>query len=60
MRIFVGKAYVGVTGSGRSLDMQDWNLKEENCFENKNITKLDIVQQHCCENFVEFGCQGIV
>jgi len=40
MRIFVGKGYVGVTGRGRSSGcwMQDRNLKEENCFESKNIT----------------------
>jgi hypothetical protein len=42
-RIFVGEAYVGVTGTGRTPRywMQDRNLKEEKCFENKNITNLD-------------------
>jgi hypothetical protein len=35
--------YVGVTGRGRSPRywVQYGNLKEENCFENKNITNLD-------------------
>jgi len=41
--MFVGKGYVSVTGRGRSPRYwaQDRNLKEENCFENKNITNLD-------------------
>jgi len=37
------EAYVDVTGRGRNPRywMQDRNLKENNCFENKNVTNLD-------------------
>jgi hypothetical protein len=61
MRIFVGKAYVGVASRGRSLD----NGCREEISRNKTdprtkILQTLIVQHHCCENFVEFGCQGIV
>jgi len=49
MRIFVGKAYVDVTGRGRSPRywMQDRNLKEDNCFKNKNIMNLDCTAELC-------------
>ena len=42
MRIFVAKAYVGVTGRGRSLDIGcRTEISRKKTFENKNITNLD-------------------
>jgi hypothetical protein len=42
MRILVGKVYVDVTGRGSPRYwMQERYIKEEDCFENKNITNLD-------------------
>jgi hypothetical protein len=34
-------------------------LRKKTVLRTKILQTL-IVQQHCCEDFVEFGCQGIV
>jgi hypothetical protein len=39
--------------------IQDGILKKKTVLRTKILQTL-IVQQHCSENFVEFGCQGIV
>ena len=52
---------MGVTAIGRSPGywMQDRILKKKTVLRTKILQTL-IVQQHCCENFVEFGCQLVV
>ena len=60
-RTFVGKSCVVVLARIRSPRhwMQYKNIKKENCFENSYILQGLDVQQHCCENFIQVGSQGI-
>jgi hypothetical protein len=60
MRIFVGKAYMGVTGRGRSLDIGAGQISRKKTVWRTKISHTSIVQQHHHENFVEIGFQGIV
>jgi len=61
MRIFVGKAYVGVKGRGRSLDIGcRLEISRKKTVLKTKILQNLIVEQHCCENVVAIGCQCIV
>jgi hypothetical protein len=52
---------MGVTGRGRSLDIGcRTEISRKKTVLRTNILQTVIVQQHYCENFVEFGCLGIV
>jgi hypothetical protein len=61
MRIFVVKAYVGVTGRGRSIDIGcRAEISRKKTVLRTKILQTLIVQQHYCGNIVKFGCQHIV
>jgi hypothetical protein len=50
---------VNVTSRGRSLVCRAEISRKKTVLRTKSL-QIFIVQQHCCENVVEIGCQGIV